>query len=108
MLHGFWIDLRWFLMHFGWIFVGFWIDHRTVCGNKFSVKDGAVQKKLYEYGCPVCKRHVSSNVQTGQVDHRTVCGSHFSVKNGIVTATRRKPRRKKKQEMNLRAAKRQA
>ena len=32
------------------------IDHRTVCGNKFSVQDGVVKEKAYVYICPACQR----------------------------------------------------
>ena len=40
------------------------IDHRTVCGNQFSVKDGAVKEKAYVYICPACKGNVASDVKT--------------------------------------------
>ena len=60
------------------------IDHRTVCGNQFSVKDGVVKEKAYVYICPACKGNVASDVKTGQVDHRRVCGKQFSVKDGVV------------------------
>ena len=53
------------------------MDHRTVCGNQFSVKDGVVQEKAYVYICPACKGNVASDVKTGQIDHRTVCGTSF-------------------------------
>ena len=32
------------------------IDHRTVCGNQFSVKDGVVTEKAYVYSCPCLQR----------------------------------------------------
>ena len=60
------------------------IDHRTVCGNKFSVKDGVVKEKVYVYICPACKGTVASDVKTGQINYRTVCGNQFSVKDGVV------------------------
>ena len=31
------------------------INHRTVCGNQFSVKDGVVQEKAYVYIAPLAK-----------------------------------------------------
>ena len=60
------------------------LNHRTVCGNQFSVKDGVVKEKAYVYICPACKGNVASDVKTGQIDHRTVCGKQFSVKDGVV------------------------
>ena len=60
------------------------IDHRTVCGKQFSVRDGVVKEKAYVYICPACKGNVASDVKTGQVDHRRVCGKQFSVKDGVV------------------------
>ena len=44
------------------------INHRTVCGKQFSVKDGVVKEKAYVYVCPACKRNVASNVKTGQIE----------------------------------------
>ena len=61
------------------------INHRTVCGNKFSVQDGVVREKGVVYRCPFCKGNVRSDVRTGQIDHRTVCGNKFSVQDGVVT-----------------------
>ena len=61
------------------------IDHRTVCGNKFSVQDGVVKEKGVVYRCPFCKGNVRSDVRTGQINHRTVCGNKFSVQDGVVT-----------------------
>ena len=61
------------------------IDHRTVCGHRFCVRDGTVQeKKTHEYTCPHCGGLVASNVTTGQIDHRTVCGNRFCVRDGTV------------------------
>eukprot|EP00438_Fugacium_kawagutii_P033974 Skav228932 [mRNA] locus=scaffold2181:248822:258688:+ [translate_table: standard] len=60
------------------------INHRTVCGQQFSVKDGVVQEKAYEYVCPACGGKVTSDVWTGEINHRTVCGKQFSVKDGVV------------------------
>ena len=61
------------------------IDHRTVCGNKFSVKDGVVQEKCLVYRCPFCNGNVKSNVRTGRIDHRSACGNQFHVKDGAVS-----------------------
>ena len=60
------------------------IDHRRVCGNQFSVRDGVVKEKAYVYICPACKGNVASDVKTGQIEHRRVCGKQFSVKDGVV------------------------
>ena len=61
------------------------IDRRTVCGNRFCVRDGTVQEKQkHEYTCPHCGGLVASNVTTGQIDHRTVCGNRFCVRDGTV------------------------
>ena len=60
------------------------IDHRTVCGTQFSVKEGVVKEKAYVYICPACKGNVASDVKTGRVNHQTVCGKKFWVKDGVV------------------------
>ena len=60
------------------------INHRSVCGNRFFVKDGHVSTKPYVYMCPFCEEESSSNTKTGQIDHRSVCGNRFYVKDGHV------------------------
>ena len=61
------------------------IDHWTVCGNRFCVRNGTVQeKKKHQYTCPHCGGLVASNLTTGQIDHRTVCGNLFYVTAGKV------------------------
>ena len=68
------------------------IDHRTVCGNQFSVKEGRVSRaaKAYSYTCPFCNGEAVSHTKTGQINHRSVCGNQFYVKEGRVSsATRR-------------------
>ena len=55
-----------------------------MCGNQFSVKDGAVKEKAYVYVCPACQGNVGSDVKTGQIDNRTVCGNKLSVKDSAV------------------------
>ena len=60
------------------------VNHRTVCGNEFSVKDGVVKEKVYDYDCPICKGKVASNVKAGRINYRTVCGNQFSVMDGVV------------------------
>ena len=61
------------------------IDHWTVCGHRFCVRDGTLQeKKTHEYTCPHCGGLVASNVTTGQIDHRTVCGNRFCVRDGTI------------------------
>ena len=53
------------------------INHRTVCGNKFSVKDGVVKEKAYVYICPACKGNVASDVKTGQKTIEGCAGTSF-------------------------------
>ena len=61
------------------------INHRGVCGYKFSVRDGVVAKKRFVYQCPFCNGLVNSNVKTGQINHRSVCNNQFYVKDGEVS-----------------------
>ena len=68
------------------------VDHRRVCGKRFSVRNGRAVAKDFVYECPYCARRVTSNAQTGQIDHRTVCGNQFYVRDGAVQAqTRQRP-----------------
>ena len=64
------------------------VNHCKVCGHFFSVRDGKLARKVYNYVCPFCGGHVASNVKTGQVDHRGVCGNRFYVETGEVKKTR--------------------
>ena len=61
------------------------INHRSVCGHQFYVKDGAVGDRQYAYTCPFCQVTVRSNIRTGQINHRSICSHQFYVKDGVVT-----------------------
>ena len=65
------------------------INHRSVCGHQFYVKDGAVGEartdRQYAYTCPFCQVTVRSNIRTGQINHRSICSHQFYVKDGVVT-----------------------
>ena len=45
------------------------IDHRSVCGNRFDVKEGRVSSmaKAYVYMCPFCNGESLSNMKTGEI-----------------------------------------
>ena len=62
------------------------VDHRTVCGNQFHVKDGVISapNHLYHYVCPRCNTHVRSTVCTGKVDQCGACGKRYRVHDGQV------------------------
>ena len=65
------------------------VDHRSVCGKRFRVKDGQVACKDFRYKCPFCESDVVSSVRTGQIDHRRACGKQFYVRDGVIsTGTR--------------------
>ena len=68
------------------------IDHRSVCGNQFYVKEGRVSRvaKAYVYMCPFCNRESLSNTKKGRIDHRSVCGNQFYVKEGRVSRETRR------------------
>ena len=44
------------------------IDHRSVCGKQFYVKEGRASggAKAYVYTCPLCSKETLSNTKTGQ------------------------------------------
>ena len=65
------------------------VDHRSVCGKQFRVKDGQVACKDFRYKCPFCESDVVSSVRTGNIDHRRACGKQFYVRDGVIsTGTR--------------------
>ena len=61
-------------------------DHRTVCGNRFCVRDGTVQEKQkHEYTCPHCGGLVASiMLRRDKLITCTVCGDRFCVRDGTV------------------------
>ena len=65
------------------------VNHRKVCGNQFSVKDGVVLEKRFIYKCPFCTKNVTSNVRTGQINHGSGCNNRFYVKDGEISRQRR-------------------
>ena len=60
------------------------INHRTVCGNQFYVKDSAVSKntRCHAHSCPVCSTVVWSSQSCGRiaVTHVTPSGKRCQMK----------------------------
>ena len=81
------------------------INHRTVCGNQFYVKDGAVSKKTrcHAHSCPVCSTVVWSSQSCGRiaVAHVTPSGKRCQMKHGHVP---HKKAKKKGNEIERRCA----
>ena len=74
------------------------IDHRTVCGNQFCVKDSAVSKntRCHAHSCPVCSTVVWSSQSCGRiaVTHVTPSGKRCQTKHWHVPDKKAKKRKK--------------
>ena len=74
------------------------IDHRTVCGNQFYVKDSAVSKntRCHAHSCPVCSTVAWSSQSCGRiaVTHVTPSGKRCQMKHWHVPDKKAKKKRK--------------
>ena len=74
------------------------IDHRTVCGNQFCVKDSAVSKntRCHAHSCPVCSTVVWSSQSCGRIaaTHVTPSGKRCQTKHWHVPDKKEKKRKK--------------
>ena len=74
------------------------IDHRTVCGNQFYVKDSAVSKnrRCHARSCAVCSTVIWSSQSCGRiaVTHVTPSGKRCQMKHWHVPDKKAKEKRK--------------
>ena len=69
------------------------IDHRTVCGNRFYVKEGTVsaQTRQHPQRCPACHSVVWSTLLFGRIQatHNTPSGKQCPTKSWLVPESKR-------------------